>query len=254
MPVNRKGCQLRMMSSLVQRLRGRSPAEVLRLVAHNIVYHARELSPKARARNRQFRAFDETWGTDTFAIRELHTLDVDPAVAAHARRYQASNGTDMPVWFEDLGVDFARTVFIDYGCGKGRALFEAARFPFSRVVGVEFSSELVGIANRNRDIMAAKGALAAPVEIVWLDAAEYAPPEDCTLVCYFYDPFDDAVMAPVADRLSALRQPITIIYLEPNCVGQFRRCGGWTESHSAGSLMLRNTAALDAAGAGRLSA
>ncbi len=233
-----------MMSSLVQRLRGRSPAEIIRLVGHNIVYHAREMTPRARARNRQFRAFDETWGTDTFAIRELHTLAVDPALAAHARRYQASNGTDMPVWFDDLDVDFANAIFIDFGCGKGRALLEAARFPFARAIGVEFSPELVEIAGRNRAIMAAKGALAAPVEVVCLDAGQYAPPEDVALVCYFYDPFDDAVMAPVADRLSALRQPVSIIYLEPNCVGQFRRCGGWTESRSAGTLVLRNAAAL----------
>jgi len=233
-----------MMSSLVRRLKGRSPAEIIRLIGHNIAYYAKEMTPQARARNRQFQAFDETWGTDTFAIRELHTLDVDPAIAAHARRYQASNGTDMPVWFSDLNVDFARTVFIDFGCGKGRALLQAARFGFARVIGVEFAPELVAIALRNRDIMQAKGALAAPVDVVCMDAAQFVPPVDAPLVCYFYDPFDDAVMAPVADRLSLLTQPVTIIYLEPNCVGQFRRCGGWSESRSAGTLVLRNAAAV----------
>lgn len=233
-----------MLSSLVQRLRGRSPVQIVRLVAHNIAYHAREMTPRARSRNRQFRAFDATWGTDTFAMRELHTLAVDPAVAAHARRYQASNGADMQTWFDDLGIDFARTAFIDFGCGKGRALLEAARFPFARVIGVEFAPELAQIAEHNRDIMAVKGALAAPVEIVCMDAARYVPPADVDLLCYFYDPFDDGVMAPVADRLSGLEQAVSIIYLEPNCVGQFRRCGGWTERQSAGTLVLRNTVAL----------
>lgn len=235
-----------MMSSLARRLRGRSPSQIARLVVHNIAYHAREMTPRAKARNRQFRAFDETWGTDTFAVRELHTLAVDPGIAAHARRYQASNGVDMPVWFDELGVDFARSVFIDFGCGKGRALLEAARFPFARVIGVEFAPELAQIAARNRDIMIAKAALSAPIEIVCMDAGQYSPPADVPLVCYFYDPFDDAVMAPVADRLSSLSQPVTIIYLEPNCVGQFRRCGGWSESDSAGTLVLRNPAAMAA--------
>lgn len=233
-----------MITSLVRRLKGRSPVEIVRLIGHNIAYHVREMTPQARARNRQFQAFDETWGTDTFAIRELHTLAVDPAVAAHARRYQASNGRDMPEWFADLHVDFPRTVFIDYGCGKGRALLEAARFGFARVIGVEFAPELVEIALRNRAIMQAKGALVAPIDIVCMDAGRYAPPSDGPLLCYFYDPFDDAVMAPVADRLSALTQAVTIIYLEPNCVDQFRRCGGWSESRSAGTLVLRNAAAL----------
>ncbi|WP_052129686.1 class I SAM-dependent methyltransferase [Sphingomonas sp. 35-24ZXX] len=233
-----------MLSSITQRLKGRSMAQIVQLVGHNIAYHAREMTPQARRRNRQFRAFDAQWGTDTFGMRELHTLSVDPDLAVHARRYQASNGGNMPTWFADLNVDFARTAFIDFGCGKGRAVLEAARFPFARVIGVEFAPELVEIAERNRAIMMARGALAAPVEFVCMDAGRYEPPTDLDLVCFFYDPFGDAVMAPVADRLTALDQPVSIIYLEPNCIGQFRRSGRWTEGVSVDNLVLRNPAAL----------
>ncbi|ESZ87590.1 MAG: hypothetical protein Q27BB25_08105 [Blastomonas sp. CACIA14H2] len=232
-----------MLSSITQRLRGRSAGEIVRLIGHNIVYHARELTPQARRRNRSFQAFDAQWGTDTFAMRELHTLSVDPAVAMHARRYQASSGINMPTWFADLKVDFARTAFIDYGCGKGRAVLEAARFSFARAIGVEFAPELVAIANRNRDIMAGRGALAAPVEFLCMDAGAYEPPADIDLVCFFYDPFGDAVMAPVVERLEALTQPVSVIYLEPNCIGQFRRSGHWTEAVSVDNLVLRNPAA-----------
>jgi SAM-dependent methyltransferase len=232
-----------MLSSITQRLKGRSAAEIVRLIGHNIAYHARELTPQARARDRQFQAFDAQWGTDTFAMRELHTLSVDPALAAHARRYQASSGVNMPVWFADLKVDFARTAFIDFGCGKGRAVLEAARFPFARVIGVEFAPELVEIANRNRDIMAAKGALAAPVEFICMDAGAYQPPTDLDLVCFFYDPFGDAVMARVVDRLAGLEQPVSVIYLEPNCIGEFRRSGHWAEGVSVDNMVLRNPAA-----------
>ncbi len=233
-----------MLSSITQRLKGRSMAKIVQLVGHNIAYYLREMTPQAHQRNRQFRAFDAQWGTDTFAMRELHTLSVDPDLAVHARRYQASNGGNMPTWFADLNVDFARTAFIDFGCGKGRAVLEAARFPFARVIGVEFAPELVEIAERNRAIMMARGALAAPVEFVCMDAGRYEPPTDLDLVCFFYDPFGDAVMAPVADRLTALDQPVSIIYLEPNCIGQFRRSGRWTEGVSVDNLVLRNPAAL----------
>jgi len=232
-----------MLSSITQRLKGRSAGEIVRLIGHNIAYHARELTPQARRRNRSFQAFDAQWGTDTFAMRELHTLSVDPAVAAHARRYQASSGVNMPTWFADLKVDFARTAFIDYGCGKGRAVLEAARFPFARAIGVEFAPELVDIALANRDIMAAKGAFRAPVEFLCMDAARYRPPTDLDLVCFFYDPFDDAVMAPVVERLAALEQPVSVIYLEPNCIDQFRKSGHWSEGLSVDNLVLRNPAA-----------
>lgn len=232
-----------MLSSITQRLKGRSAGEIVRLIGHNIAYHARELTPQARRRNRNFQAFDAQWGTDTFAMRELHTLSVDPAIAAHARRYQASSGVNMPTWFADLKVDFARTAFIDYGCGKGRAVLEAARFPFARAIGVEFAPELVEIANRNRDIMGAKGALAAPVEFLCMDAGAYQPPADNDLVCFFYDPFGDAVMAPVVDRLEALSQPVSVIYLEPNCIESFRKSGHWAEGISVDNLVMRNPAA-----------
>jgi tRNA G46 methylase TrmB len=36
--------------------------------------------------------------------------------------------------------------FIDMGSGKGRALLVASEFPFARIVGVEISRELSGIA------------------------------------------------------------------------------------------------------------
>lgn len=232
-----------MLSSITQRLRGRSAGEIVRLIGHNIVYHARAMTPQARQRDRSFQAFDEQWGTDTFAMRELHTLSVDPALAAHARRYQASNGANMPVWFADLKVDFARTAFIDYGCGKGRAVLEAARFPFARAIGVEFAPELVDIALSNREIMASKGALVAPTQFLCMDAARYQPPADLDLVCFFYDPFDDSVMASVVDRLTALTQPVSVIYLEPHCIGQFRRSGHWAEGQSVDNLVLRNPAA-----------
>ena len=237
-----------MLSSIAHRLKGRSAGEIVRLIGHNIVYHVRELSPQARRRNRAFRAFDEQWGTDTFEMRELHTLTVDPALASHARRYQASNGGNMSSWFADLDVDFARTAFIDFGCGKGRAVLEAARFPFARVIGVEFAPELVDIALRNREIMAARGGLTAPVEFLCMDAARYRPPADLDLVCFFYDPFDDTVMAPVAERLTALTQPVSVIYLEPHCVGQFRKSGHWAEGMSVDNLVMRNPAALRRAG------
>jgi hypothetical protein len=76
-----------------------------------------------------------------------------------------------------------------------------------------------------------------------MDAARYQPPADLDLVCFFYDPFDDSVMAPVVDRLTALTQPVSVIYLEPHCIGQFRRSGHWAEGQSVDNLVLRNPAA-----------
>src|SRR5437763_11062946 len=40
-------------------------------------------------------------------------------------------------------------VFVDFGSGKGRVVYQAGRLPFRRVIGVEVSEELNRIARRN---------------------------------------------------------------------------------------------------------
>src|SRR4051794_26113535 len=39
--------------------------------------------------------------------------------------------------------------FLDYGCGKGRALLAAARRPFGRVMGIDVAPPLVATASEN---------------------------------------------------------------------------------------------------------
>ena len=80
-----------------------------------------------------------------------------------------------------------RDVFVEFGCGKGRVVHQAAKRPFRRVVGVEISPVLAE---------AARSGLAArrhqhrcrDVEIVVADVTAFRVPDDLT-VGYFYYPF-----------------------------------------------------------------
>ena len=42
-----------------------------------------------------------------------------------------------------LDVDHSLYSFVDIGCGKGRALLIASRWPFHQIIGVEFCQNLV---------------------------------------------------------------------------------------------------------------
>ncbi len=77
--------------------------------------------------------------------------------------------------------------FVDFGCGKGRVICEAARLPFFTVIGVEVSQPLVSSARANveRDRANFK---CQQVEVVNADAAEWPVPDDMT-VAYLYHPF-----------------------------------------------------------------
>lgn len=132
-------------------------------------------------------------------------------------------------------------VFVDFGCGKGRVLCQAARYPFGRVIGVEISEPLVEIARSN--VERSRGRFACEsVEVVTADVADFKVPDDLT-VAYFYHPFAGSTFETVIDGLvdSIVRNPrrLTIVYACPAmesyilATGRFalahRSRGGWRD-------------------------
>jgi SAM-dependent methyltransferase len=104
---------------------------------------------------------------------------------------------------------------IDFGCGKGGALITLAKYPFSKITGVEISAELVDIARNNLRKLHIDN-----VTVVCCDAADFTELDDYTYV-YFFNPFPCIVMKSVIDNikmsLARNRRKVTIIYLNPDC-------------------------------------
>ncbi len=105
-------------------------------------------------------------------------------------------------------------VFVDYGCGKGRALLLAAGRPFQRVVGIEYSAPLAWIAKNNFSIYRKGVLLCKSFEIMHVDAMLYEPPSE-SAVLFFYSPFNRSVLKPVLDRIaeSYFSKPRAIVVL-----------------------------------------
>jgi SAM-dependent methyltransferase len=111
----------------------------------------------------------------------------------------------------------SRDTFLEFGCGKGRVLHQAARRPFLRVIGVEVSPDLAELAragiaarrhrHRCRD-----------VEIVVADAVTFRVPDDVT-VGYFFRPFGDDtlvhVLRNIVESMDRRPRPVTLIYVWP---------------------------------------
>ena len=115
-------------------------------------------------------------------------------------------------------------VFVDFGSGKGRVVYQAARYPFRRVVGVEISEELNRVARAN--VERARHRLRCQnVELVTADVLDYEIPDDMTYA-YFYYPFFGEIFRNVVDRIAASvdRNPrkVTIIFTDPEEVGGVR--------------------------------
>lgn len=126
-------------------------------------------------------------------------------------------------------------VFLDYGCGKGRVLAQAARgYPFGRVLGVEISAELAEVARANL-VRARSGARVADDDVVVADAASWPLPDDVTYV-YMYRPFTGKVFETVIGRIieSLERRPrrLTLIYVYPELEEVILRTGRFTRART----------------------
>jgi tRNA1(Val) A37 N6-methylase TrmN6 len=108
-------------------------------------------------------------------------------------------------------------VFVEFGSGKGRVIWQAARRPFARVVGVERFPELNAIARRNIEHNRER-LVCRHVELITADATEFRVPDDMTFA-YFYNPFKGATLERVIDNIVASldRQPrkLMLIYAYP---------------------------------------
>jgi SAM-dependent methyltransferase len=130
--------------------------------------------------------------------------------------YVASAWRTLPRALHHVGVT-SDDVFIDFGCGKGRVVHQAAKRPFRKVIGVEISPALAEVA---REALEAKKGRhrCKDVEIVVADAREYAIPEDLSIV-YFFHPFFGETLDVVLGNLIASidRNPrrVSIIYSYP---------------------------------------
>ena len=130
--------------------------------------------------------------------------------------YVASAWHVLPRALRYIGVSEDDT-FVDFGCGKGRVLHQAARWPFSRVIGVEVSPELAEVA---RTALAARSHRhrCRTVEVVVSDVRQFRVPDDLT-IAYFFRPFGDDTLEAVLDAIveSIDRKPrrVRLIYLTP---------------------------------------
>jgi hypothetical protein len=231
-----------MQARIAAALKGRSVTEILALIIKNLLYPLRGLSPGLRRARKADGQFDRKWGTDTSGTRNLSSLAVDRDLALHGVRYQASDEQGLLTMLDDMGIDFSDFSFVDYGCGKGRILLSASLRPFRGVHGVEFSDELVAVAEDNLNLFSASAPIQAPVSIACGNAAQYAPPAG-NLVCYFYNPFDESIMSQVVARLETALEAggdIRIIYLDPEHSDLFRVSGRWQLQQRDDVLMARS--------------
>lgn len=122
-----------------------------------------------------------------------------------------------------------KDVFLDFGCGMGPVLIEAAaRYDFRRVIGIDVVPEFTAVAEdtiaRARDRLRCQ-----QIEVVTADALAYEVPEDVTIV-YMWDPFRghifDAAIANIRASLERKPRRLRVVYLGPVEGARLETLGG----------------------------
>lgn len=118
--------------------------------------------------------------------------------------------------------------FVDFGCGKGRALFVAAEYPFEQIIGVEMSSLVSAVARRNiRRYGRVRPHLHPPIHVVEADATEYVFPDQPT-VLFLYNPFPPDAVAVVCSNivrsLTLTPRSFYVVYVNPVAASVFDAC------------------------------
>jgi SAM-dependent methyltransferase len=156
------------------------------------------------------RMFDWRYGTDTVGAAP----GIEMYEATRLRSFRQVMGRLHPT---------RDSVFVDFGCGKGRALLAAAQLGFKRVEGIEFAPELCAVAEQNIAAFSSRQRTTTEFRVVQADAAAYEVPDDADYF-YFFNPFGEPVMRKTLANIvrSLERQPrrATLIYCNP----LWRRC------------------------------
>jgi len=147
-------------------------------------------------------SFDRFHGTDTGGMVPTRDLDIeDEATKWQSNLYLGSPARVTRHIIDSLAIDPADYTFVDYGSGKGRALFVAAQMPFKKVIGVEISEQLHQVAVTNLTRYVGRP-LRCDIALWCGNALDYPLPAG-NLVLNMYHPFGPEVLGQILTKIES---------------------------------------------------
>ncbi len=179
----------------------------------------------ATAREPAIHPFDRLHGTDTSGLLPGTTIAKGTGIAAADLTAYYGVAPSILRGVVDLWLraccplaPIERTVFLDVGAGKGRAMLLASEFPFLRVEGVELNTELAEIAQSNLAVWRndPQAEALAPLVLHHADASRNPLPGEPTLA-YLFHPFEARLLRRflrhVTASLAVVPRPFDLVYV-----------------------------------------
>lgn len=169
--------------------------------------------------------YEKLLGINTHSIVNLDKLTLAGENTDQNHHYQGASYFILFSIFNELPKETKDLPLIDYGCGKGRALFVAEQCGFTHLIGVDIAKELIEDANKNKAIYKKKNPESS-IDFLFEDATKYKIPNNAC-VFYFFNPFGEEIMQKVINNIkeSVKLNPrkIYCIYLNPKYKAVFEK-------------------------------
>jgi len=172
--------------------------------------------------------YERLFGIETMRIK--HSAD------EHNFHYQGASYYVLLELFKKLPAHLHNKHFIDFGSGKGRALFCAEYSGFNSLIGVELDKELVDVAKENVKRYTLKRK-ESRFDLICENVLHYNIPGSSS-VFYFFNPFSETIMKQVEAKISEYsnrtREEIYVVYVNPK-FGDVWANAGYSIYHSEGN-------------------
>lgn len=189
-----------------------SPSQLAQGVQRRI--HSHVLDP---LRDRRLRI-------DASGVHRPDTLMLEGRNSLHASEYLGTPHGVFSRALDSIEIETKKFVFIDFGCGKGRAVLLAAARLFLRVEGVELSAAMHRAALENVSRSQSAEGIRSPIVLHHTDAIEYRLPTE-NLLLYLFNPFNENVVKQLLHNVEASlrRHPreLNVIYVNARHRGCF---------------------------------
>ena len=155
-------------------------------------------------------------GINTFGDSAADELSIESDSKLGGHLYQPSSSVIFERAMNELPFNFGDKVFLDVGSGKGRAMILAAEAGFSKVIGVEYATELNDIAHTNIEVVKPRFPK-TEFELSEGDALEYKMPEEVDVI-YLFNPFDEETICKLLQQLKQIfnrDKKIYLVYVHP---------------------------------------
>lgn len=170
---------------------------------------------------------EKKYQINTTSFNNLSDFNIKGDQLKHGTEYMPVSYFTIEELLSRLPKEIKKEVFLDIGCGKGRALCVAAHFGFINLKGIDFAKEMIDAAETN--LIKTKNLFPdLNYELSWSDVSSLVIEKNVSTI-FLFNPFNQKVMEMVIEKMNeSLKKhprPIYVLYASPQNIELFYQQG-----------------------------